>query len=344
MNSWHTFLTHSGATFTSTDTNGHQQVDLAFTEELSNASEQKNQRPIITPLVQLGVLAVTGQGARKFLQGQITCDIDRLSAEHSLLGARCNIKGRALTNFFLCQRDEETLLMVMDRFLVESSISELSKYAAFFKVALDNVSDDHHCLGLYEEPLTTDTAIVKASQQLTDQFTSFPTFNYQDGRRLLLVPDKDVQQLWSQLVTVYQPSDTNFWRLKDIQAGIAILNQATAGLFIPQMFNFQDVDGISFKKGCYTGQEVIARMKYLGKLKRKMYRIELSASDRILAISGASCYIPDYRQSIGNIISAAYADNSKQEALVVLTDEAACSNSLIIGESDHRDIVYLPFL
>jgi folate-binding protein YgfZ len=114
----------------------------------------------------------------------------------------------------------------------------------------------------------------------------------------------------------------------------------TSDVFIPQMLNLQALEAISFKKGCYTGQEVVARMKYLGKLKRKMYRATIRGGE--LPIPGTACYLPGQEQSIGNVVKAVHADKESYELLLVITDAAAQANQLIFGHGDIQSIQYQP--
>ena len=131
------------------------------------------------------------------------------------------------------------------------------------------------------------------------------------------------------------PVGTELWQLQDIHAGLGLLEKETSALFVPQMLNMQAIGGVSFKKGCYTGQEVVARMKYLGKLKRRMYR--LSTHTMPLPAPGTPCYLAHQEQSIGSIVQASNVDDNHVELLAVLTKEASTSDSLIIGDGQpHR--------
>ena len=320
MNNWHSFLHQQGAALP-------EQNRLSFNEKPGDYPRLQQQNTI-TPLIHLGVLSVNGADSVRFLQGQVTCDVEQLSAENSLIGARCNPKGRALTNFRLVQVSDDQLLMIMDYSLIQSSIDELSKFAAFFKVQLTDASEQFQCIGLTGQHSTLATQKV-----ITCQFS--------DNRQLVVMPENQAETLWLSLTEQANPVGTEFWELQDIKAGIANIQLETSAMFIPQMLNLQAIDGISFKKGCYTGQEVVARMKYLGKLKRRMYRIAImgdTASAQALPPPGTSCQLPNKEQSIGNVVAAANANKDLQEILVVLTDEAAQSKTLIIGTEHHKKI------
>jgi folate-binding protein YgfZ len=117
------------------------------------------------------------------------------------------------------------------------------------------------------------------------------------------------------------------------------LQEETSGIFIPQMLNLDYLNAISFKKGCYTGQEIVARMKYLGTLKRRMYRVAIT--DAASLCTGMPCCFPGTEQSVGSVISAAYAGNDTHQLLLVLTDDAANKTQLTIGSGNIKEIEYL---
>jgi len=323
MNHWHHFLEQQGATVDVANNS------LLFAETPADYPSLSKQ-PTLTPLIHVGIISLQGVDAKKFLQGQVTCDVDQLSINHHLIGARCNPKGRALTNFYLIQLNDDHLLMVMDLSLVQSSIDELSKYAAFFKVELSDTSEKYYCIGLTER-LSKDMALLKqtASANLTNE------------RQLIIFSQEQAESAWKYLQQQYKPAGTEFWKLQDIRAGVANIQLETSAMFVPQMFNLQAIDGISFKKGCYTGQEVVARMKYLGKLKRRMYRASLPTKNTALPPPSSSCQLPEQEQSIGNVVTSAHADEDTQEILVVLTEEAAKSTTLIINGTQYTNIHYL---
>ncbi len=331
MNHWHHFLEQQGATVETANN------ALSFAETPADYPSL-SQQPTLTPLIHLGIISLQGADAKKFLQGQVTCDVDQLSFNHHLIGARCNPKGRALTSFYLIQVNDEHLLMVMDLSLVPSSIDELSKYAAFFKVELNDSSEVYHCIGLNSKQSSNEIALLK-------QATFIANVSLSNDRQLVIVSKEHAESTWECLQQQYKPVGTELWKLQDIQAGIAMIQLETTALFVPQMFNLQAIDGISFKKGCYTGQEVVARMKYLGKLKRRMYRLSLPievVSKQKLPTPGSSCQLPEQEQSIGNLVTAAHADENTDEILAVLTEEAAKSTTLLIDERKYTNISYLP--
>lgn len=316
MNSGQTFLHHllqqSGATILADN-------QLRFTEQPVDYPELQQQNTI-TPLIHLGVIILEGPDAIKFLQGQVTCDVQQINRQKSLVGARCNPKGRALTNFYLLSPGDDKLCLVMDRALVTPSIEELAKYAAFFKVELTDASTQLVVMGL--------------SGPNPDCPPDVCCYPIAGNRHLIIAAENQAPSLWDQLSTTHTATGTEYWRLLDINSGLGLLQAATAGMFIPQMLNFQAIEGISFTKGCYTGQEVIARMKYLGKLKRRMYLVSIAATHR-QPNPGDPCYLPGQKQSVGNVVTTASADHDNLHLLLVLTDEAAQTEQLVIGDIEN---------
>jgi folate-binding protein YgfZ len=318
MNSWHSFLHQQGASIVGRNV-------ITFGEKPGDYPGLES-KTTITPLIHLGLLSVKGADSARFLQGQVTCDVQQLSLGHSLIGARCNPKGRTLADFLLCQSSKDQLLLVMNHRLVQQNIDELSKFSAFFKTQLLDTSEDYQLIGICGEKAETLASNILASYRYT----------LSDGRQLLIVPTEDAPSIWKELSANATPTGNDFWHLQDIRAGLGHVQTETVAMFVPQMLNLQAIEGISFKKGCYMGQEVVARMKYLGKLKRKMYR--LTTDSPLLPTPGTPCYLPTKKQSIGNIVQAANADNNHQELLVVLTDEASKSDTLIIGEAPKQAV------
>lgn len=162
------------------------------------------------------------------------------------------------------------------------------------------------------------------------------------GRAELWVPAEQADAIRDQLTATLEQADLNEWLLGQIRAGIGQVMPQTRELFIPQMLNLQAVGGVSFKKGCYTGQEIVARMQYLGKLKRRLYRLSLDAPQ--MPEPGTPLFSPSHNSSIGEVVIAAKADQSV-ELLAVLQAEAADSGDVRLGalEGPGLQLLDLPY-
>jgi len=226
--------------------------------------------PSIAPLSHLSVLSVSGADAAKFLQGQVTCDVNKLVENKAQLGAYCNAKGRTITSFIIIKIAIDSFYVILPKELISPVQKKLQMYILRSDVKLAEQSE--LCiLGLYN-------------------FTEAPEiqcYNYlDDPKRQLVINDyATCLQLFSELSTTQpvQLISPNAWIALDILAGIPWLNTQTSELFVPQMLKLDELNAISFEKGCYTGQEVVARTHYLGKNKRVM----------LLAKCAANAIIPD---------------------------------------------------
>ncbi|EJF68815.1 hypothetical protein A462_25684 [Pseudomonas sp. Ag1] len=295
------------------------------------------------PLSHEGVLAVRGSDAAKFLQGQLTCNLNYLSDTQASLGARCTQKGRMQSSFrILLQGDGVLLAMATE--LLEPQLADLKKYAVFSKSKLTDesaawarfgVSDADQVLAGLGLQLPAETDSVVRSDDLI-------AIRVSPGRAELWAPAAQAQTLHSQLVAQLNEGELNQWLLGQIRAGIGQVMPQTRELFIPQMLNLQAVGGVSFKKGCYTGQEIVARMQYLGKLKRRLYRLSLNAGE--LPEPGTPLFSPNHNSAIGEVVIAARADQAI-ELLAVLQAEAAESGDVHVGtlEGPGLQLLDLPY-
>ncbi|AHL32742.1 aminomethyltransferase [Pseudomonas brassicacearum] len=290
-----------------------------------------------------GVLAVRGVDASKFLQGQLTCNLNYLSDSQASLGARCTQKGRMQSSFRILL-EGDGVLMAMATPLLEPQLADLKKYAVFSKSKLTDESAAWVRFGVEN----ADKALTDLGLELpvdTDSVTrheSLIAIRVSPGRAELWAPAEQADTLKSRLGAALTEADLNQWLLGQVRAGIGQVMPATRELFIPQMLNLQAVGGVSFKKGCYTGQEIVARMQYLGKLKRRLYRLQLDASE--LPEPGTALFSPTHGSSIGEVVIAARAERNI-ELLAVLQAEAAEDGNLHLGalEGPGLQLLDLPY-
>jgi len=295
------------------------------------------------PLSHEGVLAVRGADAAKFLQGQLTCNLNYLSETQASLGARCTQKGRMQSSFRILLQGDGVLLAMASE-LLEPQLADLKKYAVFSKSKLTDESAGWARFGL----ANADQALTSLGLELppeTDSVVRTDTLiaiRVSPGRAELWVPAEHAQTVRSQLTAALKEGDLNEWLLGQVRAGIGQVMPQTRELFIPQMLNLQAIGGVSFKKGCYTGQEIVARMQYLGKLKRRLYRLSLDAAET--PEPGTPLFSPSHNSSIGEVVLAAKADQSI-ELLAVLQAEAADSGDVHLGtlEGPALHLLDLPY-
>ena len=284
------------------------------------------------PLSHEGVLAVRGVDASKFLQGQLTCHMDYLSDAKATLGARCTQKGRMQSSFRILLEGDGVLL-AMAHELIEPQLLDLKKYAVFSKSKLTDESAswvrfglnnaDSTLLGLgLDLPRETDS-VVRANDLIAVRVSP--------ARTEVWVRAAQAADVQSRLAAQLPQGSLNDWLLGQIRAGIGQVFAQTREEFIPQMINLQAVGGVSFKKGCYTGQEIVARMQYLGKLKRRQYRLSLEGSD--VPEPGVALFSPVHASAVGNVVVAARGD-SGVELLAVLQADAVEDGNIHLGTAD----------
>ncbi len=205
----------------------------------------------ITKLESFGVIKVSGNDAETFLQGQFTNDVRQVTAEQDQLSAWCSSKGRIIVNFRLFKRDDAYYLL-LPKDSIAFMLKRLQMYVLRADVKLEDVSDKLSCLGVVGDYPDNNFAVLQV----------------ETGRYLVVVEAE---------IEGYEV-DTGGWELLNILAGLPQVVAATAEAFVPQMVNFQAIGGVNFKKGCYTGQEIVARMHYLGTVKRRMYIVKIDTA------------------------------------------------------------------
>lgn len=284
------------------------------------------------PLSHEGVLAVRGVDASKFLQGQLTCNMDYLSDAKATLGARCTQKGRMQSSFRILLEGDGVVL-AMARELVEAQLLDLKKYAVFSKSKLTDESAAWVRFGLNH----ADAALASLGLDLAQDTDAVARANdlvairVSPARAELWVRADQGADVQARLAAQLPQGELNDWLLGQIRAGIGQVFAQTREEFIPQMINLQAVGGVSFKKGCYTGQEIVARMQYLGKLKRRQYRLSLEGIDA--PEPGVELFSPVHNSSVGNVVVAA-RNGSHVELLAVLQADAVENGNIHLGAAD----------
>lgn len=298
---WRELLQTTGAKFTE-----DQAVYFQTPEQDAQVSKEHN---VLADLSHLSLLAVTGADAAKFLQGQLTCDVDEISEHQTRLGAHCNPKGRILTSFRLLQLAGNYYLQLPSSML-SIALKRLGKYAIFSKVKLTDASEQIHQLGLsgpniadflspYVSSLPTEIDSAVSTEELLIIRLAGIMPRYQ-----VIGPYDALSQLWSTLSEQLQPVGANAWKLLDIMAGIPSIYPETCEVFTPHHINYQLINGISFKKGCYTGQEIVARMQYLGKLKQHMYQAVICSTHPVTAGETVMMVDEGNLKAVGEVVMA----------------------------------------
>ena len=280
-----------------------------------------DKQTIIAPLNHLAVLTVSGKDAASFLQGQTTCDIKALVDSQPVLGAYCNAKGRTISSFIVIKR-QESFLLILTSDLIDTVRKKLQMYVLRSDVQFTDHSDDLCITGI---------ANIELSPQ--DLLYQYPQIN----NGFLFIGSPEESRLFWEELTQKQTLNlvsSSAWQGLDIQAGIPWLYKQTSEEFVPQMLNLDKLNAISFDKGCYTGQEIVARTHYLGKNKRAMYQASCKTTTDILP----GCTVTDNENSVLGMVVLAVAQDKTTQLLVVLKDQAIDSINLQIDNQSHDKI------
>lgn len=314
-----------------------------FVESFSGQNEAST--VFITPLLYQGILSVTGPDSAKFLQGQLTCNINNVTTERSLLGAACNPQGRVFCSFRVFQHhDKNGYLLRMHSDLVSQTLETIHKYSVFFKTTLSNAVDEWLGLGIWGndcEPVISQALNIEHLPQKIGETLNTESFILtrmpgNTPRYECWLKSADITEKWNTLSLQATPTSNYSWLQQDIEAGIAEVSGATVGDFNPHMLNFQLVDAISFDKGCYTGQEIIARTHYRGKSKRLMKRFELTGGP--LLTPGTELHEPSSDKTIATVICAAPKPGKEthQEALLLVSAELETNTVLNLSHDNEK--------
>ncbi|MFI2810596.1 YgfZ/GcvT domain-containing protein [Microbulbifer sp. JSM ZJ756] len=302
----------------------------------------------LVDLSPLGSVTVTGPDSQKFLQGQLTCDLVNLPDNHSTLGAHCNPKGRMISAFRAIKHSQEDFTLLLPRDLAPIGRDAMAKYAVFFKTELAEAGESRRWLGLQGKGAIRQAAELLQVPQLAPgeaahcqlDDTTILACALNEHQLALEVPGESAGALWEKLATVAEAAGYCHWVAEQVAAGIPQLHAATSEMFIPQMLNLHLLGGVSFKKGCYTGQEVVARMQYLGAAKRRMYRARCESGE--LPAPGSDIVTGDGK-SIGNTVEACRSEEGIELLAVLTIARVAEEASLKLADGRQLQLQELPY-
>lgn len=244
----------------------------------------------LVSLSQYSVIKVSGEDAVSFLQGQVSCDMTKLESDNWLAGCHCNAKGK-MWSTFITKKIGDDIFIIATKESAAASLSELNKYGVFAKADIIDDSNNWYLYG--------------ASQAQEN------TINFELAENHFLIMSEK---------TLPESGDSALWWHNEILSGRAHLYTATIGEYVPQMLNLQALDYISFTKGCYMGQETVARMRYLGKNKRALFIAQL---DQAVSLSpGQDVYVSinGNRRAQGKVINSSTANGVTVAQLVLPKD------------------------
>ena len=263
---------------------------------------------VTPPLEHLGVIRVLGEDAASFIHGQLTQDFALQKPDQARLAAFLNAKGRMQASFIGVKRAADEILLICSRDLLPQTLKRLSMFVLRAKAKLSDASNDFAIHGLAGSAAPAGAAPWTVSAQGDASVVQLYPADGQP-RALFVAPVGSPAPQG-------QPLSLALWQLSEVRSGVATLTQPVFEAFVPQMVNYESVGGVNFKKGCYPGQEVVARSQFRGTLKRRTYLVHVDAAD--LAVGTEVFNANDADQPVGTVVQTAASPNGGLDALVSL--------------------------
>lgn len=300
-----------------------------------------NESSWLSHLASRAVLKVCGEDASTFLHGQFSNDLKQLNSKQWQLSSYSTPKGRLLAVFRIAKLNDDYYLE-MPADIIEAFQKRLQMFIMRSAVTLENLSHNLVICGLAGTDLK---APLKAMGiETPDEVYGFASTVAQDvllmreygttPRYVVLAKPQRMIELWQKLDDSVLQTTENTWSLSQIQQGQPDVFESTREQFVAQMMNLHVLGAVNFKKGCYPGQEVVARLQYLGKLKRRMYRF--SAKSQTLPLAGSEVIQEEGADASGKVVSAAFSSADTIELLAVMkvaSIESGDTLTLASGES-----------
>ncbi len=323
---WKTFLLRQGAVY-----------DNGWPRHFGNPPSERHaarESDVIVDLSSLSLIRARGPEAKTFLNGQLTNELDSLDANRSRLAAWCSAKGRMLAVFRIFPRGGDYYLQLPVS-LRDDVLKRLRMFVLRAKVTLQSADADLVRFGLVGPsaafmlhdaagflPEGSDACLTSGALTLLRLPGLQPRFE-------IVAPVEDARTLWEKLRRDAVPTGSGAWAWHDIMVGLPTVLPATSEAFVPQMANLELISGVNFSKGCYPGQEIVARMQYLGRLKQRMVRAHVAAE---APAPGTPIFAPDMPgQSAGTVVDAQPSPEEGSDLLAVIQISSVQTGELHLG-------------
>ncbi len=272
----------------------------------------------------LSVVRVTGDDAATFLHGQFTCDVRALQPNAHTLGGWCNAQGRllAVLNVF---RQSDGFLLTIPRDLTETLVARLRMFVLRAKVTVEGADDIFAIVAVAGfDPGSATRDLSVATMQVARE--PVPYFR-------VIARSDDIAAITANLASAAKRADSTAWTCFDIAAALPCVHPKTSGEFVPQMLNLDLLGGVSFNKGCYPGQEIVARLHFRGGLKGRMIRARAATQQEVLA-PGDPVFYPTETgdQTVGRIVTAGHCGTNGADVLAVVPLAALPDGILRVGD------------
>ncbi|HWR76197.1 MAG TPA: folate-binding protein [Thiobacillus sp.] len=297
---------------------------------------------IVADLSQLGVIALRGEDTATFLQGQLTNDVRLLHTDSAQWSGYCSPKGRLLGNFLMWRQNEDYCLQLSGDIL-PGVLKRLSMFILRAQVQGRDASNENvrlvvagnHALAA----VTAAMGVVPEAAMRSVAGEAGQVIRLGDDKFVLSIAPERAAAAWQALRQSATPVGAPVWDWLRLNAGIPMIVAATQEQFVPQMVNLEVIGGVSFQKGCYPGQEIVARSQYLGKLKRRMFLAHVDAE----AAPGDNLYSADMEgQATGTVVNAAPAPTGGFDLLAVAQVESANTQTLHLKAADGAALTLKP--
>ncbi|WP_153912679.1 tRNA-modifying protein YgfZ [Shewanella sp. TC10] len=293
---------------------------------------------LVANLTHLGLIEITGEQGKTFIHGQVTTDIVSLKDDQWRWGAHCDAKGKMISSFRTFTIDEQ-LFALLPASVLPLSLAQWQKYAVFSKAELTDITANKAILGF--AGANAETFLSEQFGEISAELTKFDdTVILKDGARYIVITNADkATQLVNASAKSLQAAST--WQALEIKSGYANIDANHSGEFVPQMCNVQAVNGISFEKGCYMGQETIARMKFRGGNKRALYILSGTASETVTSETQIEIADEDGFRRAGKVIESV---NHKGKVLLtaVLANDTENDAKLRIKDDETSELSVIP--
>lgn len=293
----------------------------------------------VASLTHTGLIRAQGEDAAKFLHGQLTNDFSLLDMSHARLAGFCNAKGRLQASFIGFKRSPTDILLLCSPDILAATLKRLSMFVMRAKLKLTDASNEFTVYGLAGE------ALMGAIKNVADcAHTAWSKADFDAVSLVNLYPaDGVARALWVAPVGSVSPVGTalsaEHWAWGEVRSGIATVSQPIVEALVPQMLNYESVGGVNFKKGCYPGQEVVARSQFRGTLKRRAYLAHASHTLK----AGDSLFTPeDADQPCGVVVQVAAAPEGGFDAIVSMQISAFEAGAVHVLASNGPPLALFP--
>ena len=312
-------------------------IQPIYTAGINVVTDKQQVSPLngVAALKHLGVIKIVGEEAAKFIHTQLTQDFSLLGSDTARLAAFCTAKGRMQASFIGFKRSPDEILLVCSRDILAPTLKRLSMFVMRAKAKLSDATDEIALFGLAGDA-TQNIAAHAVPPWSKAVFDAATVIN-------LYPADGVARQLWVAPADIPAPQgvalDLSVWLWSEVRSAVATISQPVVEAFVPQMLNYESVGGVSFKKGCYPGQEVVARSQFRGTLKRRAFVVHSNASpaagDAVFGANGDD-------QPVGTVVQAAPAPNGGFDAIISVQLSALTEGKLHLGRVDGAELTLFP--